>query len=746
MRAVLARALPILLVGVYGVAVWWRKVLSPPEGSVGIGVGNLDQYLEHLPMAHAGFAALREGQLPLWNPFQLTGMPFLAVPHTGLLYPGHVFYWFFDVPLAIELTASLHVVFGGACMLALGRQLGMRWTGSTFAACVLMTSGHWLAFGDALTLHRALAWLPATALAIERTLQGGRWAPLGLAAAMAAQALLGATEFFVYNSLGAILYGAIRAAAMATEIGAAPLAFRAGTAVVAAAAGVGLASVQLLPSLEVAGFSARQTEGLGLEASRFLADSPTTLLEGFFSVHHRPAIGILAAVGLLMGPGRAALRSGWLPAIAVGGLGVAMALGGTLYELYYSSPLGGMFRYTHKWLMLAAFGGALLAGLAVTRLETWRGPPALPVAVAGLLAIGALVFAPEVPLPGVLAALGVAVFALVPKAQLRVGIVAVLAGLDLFWLASNDVPKRLRPLHLPHAMDTNAALWEDIGTHVGGQRVYVPPELMGRVGVTMKQGTLRQVRVLTDYEPLVSTRYRNYVRAATGWSSRQPFAGFHPLGSAQALRWFDWTATRLYIVPAKPHSESLAVLRRSKQRGEATVWRRTPRLMVYERPTAFPRAWIVPEARFAADEDEALAILGSEGFSARRTVVLEDEHGTLGTLPNATPGEGGPAAQIAFLRDDSEHIELRVSAPNGGWLVLADAWYPGWEARIDGVPAPIQRANSLFRAVPVAAGDSVVTFDFRPASLRRGATLSAISAAVLVVLCVVWQRRAAPRS
>lgn len=50
----------------------------------------VDLYTEHFPMAAYGFRILRSGQIPLWDPYQLCGLPFLAVPHTGIFYPGNL--------------------------------------------------------------------------------------------------------------------------------------------------------------------------------------------------------------------------------------------------------------------------------------------------------------------------------------------------------------------------------------------------------------------------------------------------------------------------------------------------------------------------------------------------------------------------------------------------------------------------------------------------------------------------------
>jgi uncharacterized membrane protein YfhO len=67
-------------------------------------------------------------------------------------------------------------------------------------------------------------------------------------------------------------------------------------------------------------------------------------------------------------------------------------------------------------------------------------------------------------------------------------------------------------------------------------------------------------------------------------------------------------------------------------------------------------------------------------------------------------------------------------------LILRDACFPGWAARVDGVEAPIACEEVLFRSVALPAGAREVVFSYQPASLRVGAALSAAGLAIWLVL------------
>jgi hypothetical protein len=112
--------------------------------------------------------------------------------------------------------------------------------------------------------------------------------------------------------------------------------------------------------------------------------------------------------------------------------------------------------------------------------------------------------------------------------------------------------------------------------------------------------------------------------------------------------------------------------------------------------------------------------------------VRKDESGTEGGL------ESG---MVTFVRNDPEDIVLDVEAPQRGFVTLADQWFPGWRASVNGAPAEILKANYLFRLVEVPAGRSKVEFRFVPDKLWLGALISAVTACVLAFLLFATRAR-----
>jgi hypothetical protein len=157
--------------------------------------------------------------------------------------------------------------------------------------------------------------------------------------------------------------------------------------------------------------------------------------------------------------------------------------------------------------------------------------------------------------------------------------------------------------------------------------------------------------------------------------------------------------------------------------------RQLPPYTVYANDNVFPRAFVVRAAAPLPDRPHALAALKRTDF--RRTVLLEGAPPESGSAPpdgDTPPG----SATIADYRPNRVTVRAECAAP--GYLVLADIWYPGWVAMVDGAPAPLYRADFLFRAVPLPAGRHEVTFAFEPPSYRWGQLVSAATLLLAVLV------------
>jgi uncharacterized membrane protein YfhO len=57
---------------------------------------------------------------------------------------------------------------------------------------------------------------------------------------------------------------------------------------------------------------------------------------------------------------------------------------------------------------------------------------------------------------------------------------------------------------------------------------------------------------------------------------------------------------------------------------------------------------------------------------------------------------------------------------------------------VDDIPTPVLKANYLFRAITLPAGEHIVTFAYQPKLFYTGALVSGVSLIVLIVLILYW--------
>ena len=140
--------------------------------------------------------------------------------------------------------------------------------------------------------------------------------------------------------------------------------------------------------------------------------------------------------------------------------------------------------------------------------------------------------------------------------------------------------------------------------------------------------------------------------------------------------------------------------------------------LVVTNPGARPRI-AFQRWQCVASMEEAQRVIAGSTFDLDGTAVLE--------CPEVTGGESsrGPASgRVQLVSDAPERVEITVEASTPGALVLADAFYPGWTASVDGAPASILPANVAVRAVRLTPGAHRIAFVFRTPGLRAALTLS----------------------
>ena len=147
---------------------------------------------------------------------------------------------------------------------------------------------------------------------------------------------------------------------------------------------------------------------------------------------------------------------------------------------------------------------------------------------------------------------------------------------------------------------------------------------------------------------------------------------------------------------------------------------------IYENTRTLPRFFLVNRVIRAANLGEAAKVLHSPDFRPWEAAIIE------GPFEGIEPGPTAPGlGRVQALSYRPSAIALLTHSTSTALLIAADAYYPGWEARIDGIPTRWYIADVAFRGIRLPAGDHRIEMRFAPHVLYGSALVS--MAALLIV-------------
>lgn len=143
--------------------------------------------------------------------------------------------------------------------------------------------------------------------------------------------------------------------------------------------------------------------------------------------------------------------------------------------------------------------------------------------------------------------------------------------------------------------------------------------------------------------------------------------------------------------------------------GDLPFIARTKDAYVYENPRALPRVLLATCAT-RADFAELIESGAWPDLDYRHNLLLEET-----PICRRARAEDGAAGEARIRSYANTRVTIDAEAPaGGGYVVLNDMFHPAWTAEVDGEPAPVLRANVMFRAVAIPQGRHEVRFLFRP--------------------------------
>lgn len=694
------------------------------------------------PLAWHHAVSFWRGELPLWNPYNNCGLPFLAQWNTLVLYPGSLIYLLLPLPWSLNFFCLAHLFLGGLGMYILAR----RWTGSSFAACVagmaFALNGLMLSSLKWPNNIAVLGWMPWVVWLVERAWrERGRIWPAALAGAT--QMLAGTPELILMTWfllaalwLGQCVGGSIPRKAMAARF--------LGVILIVAL----LCSAQLLPFLQLLSESQRGSQFGAVTWSMpwwGLANFLVPLFrcvrsyQGVFTQYDQYWISsYYTGVGLLIvalwGVWRVRRRRVWLLAgLALFFLLLASGETGGVYRLlHWMIPPLGFMRFPIKFVSLVLFLLPLLAAFAVAH---WESLPAdaRPRAAKQLLVLGALALLAIVALlvierlyPGpaddwpatwktaawrgvFLLVMGVCLWAseraVLPRKQ-------ALMRLALLMLMAVDV--------LTHApwQNPTVPLW----TTEPGLAEVVPRPTLGVSRAMMSPASEAQLDHWMPDDPV-----RDYTASRLGLFCNCNLLDQIPKVDGFYSLYLDRTALfvrTLYGATNASYPRLNAFLGVSQLTAENRM------VFWYEQTNNLPLITAGQRPVFASGND-AFKAMTAPDFASQETLFLPLEARSSVTATNRA------RARVISSRWTTHEVEAEVEAAQPAWVVVAQSFYPCWRAYVDRRPAALWRANVAFQAVEVPAGRSHVRWVYEDTRTRMGL---GISIATFLLGSVQWLR------
>ena len=685
-------------------------------------------------------AALREGAWPLWNDKEFAGMPLLANCQTAIFYPPRLLHAFLELRLATTLYILLKLWLCGMAAFLCARGLGMALPYARFFSVAWMLASYNVIWCN-WSLPDVSVWLPVLFLGVELVL--ARRYLRGFCAMVIGGTLIllaGHPETAFGMCLGLGVYFVTRLALGARSVRAVvePCLVCAG----AWALALLMCAPQLLPFAEYllnsSTFFDRPHEdkliwlnpagAAAFWVPRFFGTSADGNFHGESNSNYYgmiyPGMAIWVCAALLLARRRAlGERRQMVIALAVAaGFGTAMAFRLPPFDLLHELPvLNTMIQAYH-----IAFPIFALPLLGTLGLECWLGGErrarllwwALPCACVALGVVG-FVYSMQA---GLLRISGV-------DAYVRQEMFTA-AGYAFAVLCLLGLSVKTRRTQLVAGLLTAVLAADLIWSNRGLNPTMPREQIYGETQLTAHLQSLPQpVRVGIAQGGVNSGLFAPY-----GIEEWLAYDGLYP---ARMWRYqFGlgpqvWDKMEpLHAIAYYLHNPRYEPDWPLGEPGRFQLEKKVDGLEIYQNLRAQPRAFLVSGVERLADGPAVLARLLEPDYEPLRKVAVEDAHLPAGLETKLSGAEGIATGTARVTSHESTRVQIEVETPGEAVLVLADAYYPGWQARLNGQEVPHFPAYFAFRGLAVPAGKHVVEFVYDPWTFRVGMWISVAALAL----------------
>ncbi len=691
--------------------------------------------LQFTPWHTAAKEIAFSGHLPLWNPWLGMGAPLLANYQSALFYPPNWILLVTDIAWGQTLLVLLHLIWAGFGMALLARSFGLGTFAQAVSGIAYAMSGYMVARSGFLSINAAAAWLPWILVAAESLVRSPRSRAVAfLGLVLGLQWLSGHAQIAWYTLILLVAWVVYRARSYSSSTRRAILALA-----TAGALAFAIAAVQLIPTLEYTSVSNRAGDldpefaltysfwpwrALGLVAPDLFGNPGTADYWGYGNFWEDAiyvgVLPLLLAIGALATKGIGRIK--WF-LLGIAAFAFLLGLGSNtpIFEfLFKYVPTFSSFQAPTRWNLWLVASLSLLAGFGA---EHWK------------VAEGKKLYWLRLGTAGAIAIFVMATLIGIIETDIEPTFTRSIATAG-FWIAACGILALLRSD--PHrrgwfyaalsviVLDLFLAgrgLNPTLPTEISSAPSALSQKVPGDHRLYMSEEVDREIKF--D----VAFRFDSFQPELDWWLVRESGLPNTPLlDGASSVNNFDPLLPARYVAWMEQLEQSQLAQRERLLPTMDVGWQAVSQkngLPIYVPIPAPMRAWIVPMVEWVASPAEATRRATASTTDLSMTAILEGE-------PRS---EQGGAGDVTALRDQGPHsVELEVEVPGGGWLVLADTWYPGWIAELDGQSTDSYPANGVMRSVWVPAGKHSVAFHYRPITVPIGFALTALGLATFACL------------
>lgn len=725
--------------------------------------------------------SIKNWEFPLWNPYNLFGIPFFAALQPAILYPLNLMFFIFPFSIAFNWSIILHIFLGGAFVYALLRDMDANEWASFIGAFSFMLGGYMLSVHNLLSTLVSVVWVPLIMLFFRRSVRDGSIKYAIITGIFLTVSFLGGGIEAVVGCLIALSVMVIFSPIIGGK-GQLKAAMNISIAVIVF---LGLSAVQIIPFLELSRYSIRG-EGITYQEATIWSLALRDIISFFLTDpydYYKSTQRYWANQSWLK-----TLYTGFLPFMLMtfyfikGGrerifwlsiiiISLFLALGGfnpLYYYLYSYVPFFNKLRYPVKFLYLAILAISITAGLGMhllmekekDRVKTYF---INAVFISGFIAVFFLLFlilghsyiesflkakgidSPDYKSVGInLYNAKRALFYLTMYCVfLKIGegirwkyagpalLCIVLTG-DLF--GNIDYYQRMK------TEDYFKPSWaiEKITSDKDNFRILVTPK-------TTDQTTFiaPDIKLFDSYKQLLAPSmnliHNIYdVRGAEVMRVKRAEDVYNAFVTAPAIDKTNLAGLFnikyvISTIPIKSKEFKLIAAHTEGLEGDYDELIEEKTIKIYKNLKFLPRAFLAEKFQVIKNDGEILTAMKIKDFKPDKMVILEEEPVWDNLSQRKSSGHG-----IKIVENGNNRVKLEVEAKRSAMLVLTDTFYPGWKAFVNGKEQKIYRADYAFRSIPVNAGRHVVEFVYDPLNFKIGLAITLFTLFLISASGVVY--------